>query len=161
LKKFILFKINTPRNYFRLTKIYNHLKTNKMPTFAQIARTLKRQNKKRSNRVPALSKKPQRKASCVKLFTTTPRKPNSALRKVARIKYRVVKKAKVVIKQTFAFIPGEGHNLKEHGVVLFRGGKTQDLPGMKYKLVRGKFDFKGLINRKNARSKYGTKKPSK
>jgi len=132
-----------------------------MPTFNQISKQLQRDTKKRNIRVPALSKKPQRKASCVKLFTTTPRKPNSALRKVARIKYRHVVKFKSKIKYTFAFIPGEGHSLKEHGVVLFRGGRTQDLPGMKYKLVRGKFDFKGLVNRRNARSKYGAKKPAK
>ncbi len=132
-----------------------------MPTFNQISKLSKRLEKKRNIRVPALSKKPQRKASCVKLFTTTPRKPNSALRKVAKIRYRHVVKSLVTVKFTFAFIPGEGHTLKEHGVVLFRGGRTQDLPGMKYKLVRGKFDFKGLTNRANARSKYGTKKPSK
>jgi len=132
-----------------------------MPTFNQISKLSKRLGKKRNIRVPALSKKPQRKASCVKLFTTTPRKPNSALRKVAKIRYRHVVKSSVTVKFAFAFIPGEGHTLKEHGVVLFRGGRTQDLPGMKYKLVRGKFDFKGLANRANARSKYGTKKPSK
>jgi small subunit ribosomal protein S12 len=132
-----------------------------MPTFNQISKQLQRNKKKRNIRVPALSKKPQRKASCVKLFTTTPRKPNSALRKVAKIKYRNVVKFQSTIKYTFAFIPGEGHTLKEHGVVLFRGGRTQDLPGMKYKLIRGKFDFKGLVNRRNARSKYGAKKPAK
>ena len=78
---------------------------------------------------------------------------------MAKIKYRSVYKAAVTVRNTFAYIPGEGHSLKEHGVVLFRGGRTQDLPGLKYKLVRGKFDFKGLPNRRNARSKYGTKKP--
>ena len=132
-----------------------------MPTFNQISKQLQRNKKKRNIRVPALSKKPQRKASCVKLFTTTPRKPNSALRKVAKIKYRNVVKFQCTIKYTFAFISSEGHTLKEHGVVLFRGGRTQDLPGMKYKLIRGKFDFKGLVNRRNARSKYGAKKPAK
>ena len=132
-----------------------------MPTINQISKLLHRLKKKRNVRVPALSKKPQRKASCVKLFTTTPRKPNSALRKVAKLRYRSVFKSKVTTKYTFAFIPGEGHSLKEHGVVLFRGGRTQDLPGMKYKLIRGKYDFKGLLNRKNGRSKYGIKKPIK
>ncbi len=131
-----------------------------MPTFNQIIKQNQRSKKKRAARVPALSKKPCRKASCVKLFTTTPRKPNSALRKVAKIKYRSVVKGLATVKYTFAFIPGEGHNLKEHGVVLFRGGRTQDLPGYKYKLIRGKFDFKGLTNRRNARSKYGAKKPT-
>ncbi len=132
-----------------------------MPTFNQIAKQLQRTKKKRNVRVPALDKKPQRKASCVKLFTTTPRKPNSALRKVAKIRYRRVIKAAVTVKFTFAYIQGIGHSLKEHAVVLFRGGRTQDLPGMKYKLIRGKFDFKTLPNRSNARSKYGVKKPAK
>jgi len=132
-----------------------------MPTFNQLSKLLQRLKKKKNVQDPALSKKPQRKANCVKLFTTTPRKPNSALRKVAKIRYKPVVKAFVTTKFTFAFIPGEGHTLKEHAAVLFRGGRTQDLPGMKYKLVRGKLDFKGLLNRKNARSKYGTKKPSK
>jgi small subunit ribosomal protein S12 len=130
-----------------------------MPTLNQISRTPQRQSKKRTVRVPALNMKPQRRASCVKLFTTTPRKPNSALRKVAKIKYNHKVNGRIVSRMTFAFIPGEGHTLKEHGVVLFRGGRTQDLPGMKYKLIRGKFDLKGLVNRRNARSKYGTKKP--
>ena len=133
---------------------------NKVPTLSQIAQTIQRAKKRRTVRVPALSKKPQRKASCVKLFTKTPRKPNSALRKVAKIKYRSVVKGSTTIKFTFAYIPGEGHSLKEHGVVLFRGGRTQDLPGFKYKLIRGKFDFRGLPNRRNARSKYGCKKPT-
>lgn len=131
-----------------------------MPTFAQIGKLIQRMHKKRNIRVPALSRKPQRKASCVKLFTTTPRKPNSALRKVAKIRYRHVVKSIVTNKYTFAYIPGIGHTLKEHAVVLFRGGRTQDLPGMKYKLMRGKYDFKALVGRKHARSKYGTKKPA-
>ena len=130
-----------------------------MPTFQQIGKRLLRLKKKRNISVPALGNKPQRRANCTKLFTTTPRKPNSALRKVAKIRYRNVVKHKSTVKFTFAFIPGEGHTLKEHGVVLFRGGRTQDLPGMKYKLIRGKFDFKPIGDRKNARSKYGTKKP--
>ena len=134
----------------------NHI----MPTFNQIARTLQRAKKRRAIPVPALSQKPMRKASCVRLFTMTPRKPNSGLRKVAKIKYRSVVKAAVKIKYTFAFIPGEGHSLKEHGVVLFRGGRCQGLPGLKYKLIRGKFDLKGLSQRRNARSKYGAKKPA-
>jgi len=130
-----------------------------MPTFHQIAQTNQRAKKRRNLRVPALGNNPQRKASCVKVFTTTPRKPNSAIRKLAKIKYRSVAHGEVTVKMTFAYIPGEGHTLKEHGVVLFRGGRTQDLPGLKYKLVRGKYDFKSLALRRNARSKYGTKKP--
>lgn len=130
-----------------------------MPTFNQLIKSLQRLKKKRNKKVPALNQNPQRKASCVKLFTTTPRKPNSALRKVARIRYRTILKGKAKVKFTFAFIPGETHNLKEHASVLFRGGRTQDLPGMKYKLVRGKYDLKGLATRRNARSKYGAKRP--
>lgn len=130
-----------------------------MPTFQQIGKTIQRTKKKRNVSVPALGNKPQRRANCVKLFTTTPRKPNSALRKVAKIRYRNIIKHSSTVKFTFAFIPGEGHVLKEHAVVLFRGGRTQDLPGYKYKLIKGKFDFRALGDRKNARSKYGIKKP--
>jgi small subunit ribosomal protein S12 len=131
-----------------------------MPTFSQIAKTLKRLKKKRNVPVPALNKKPQRKAVCVKVFTTTPRKPNSAQRKVAKIRYKVVAdgEADRVSKFTIAYIPGEGHNLKEYSAVWFRGGRTQDLPGLKYKLMRGKGDFEPLLKRKTARSKYGVKK---
>ncbi len=131
-----------------------------MPTFAQIARKLQREKKKRNVPVPALNKKPQRKAVCVKVFTTTPRKPNSALRKVARVRYKIVcsgEKEKVS-KFVITYIPGEGHNLKEYSAVWFRGGRTQDLPGLKYKLMRGKGDFEPLMKRKTARSKYGVKK---
>jgi small subunit ribosomal protein S12 len=131
-----------------------------MPTYNQICRTFQRTKKKRNISVPALGNKPQRRANCVKLFTTTPRKPNSALRKVAKVRYRSVVKNISTLKFTFAFIPGEGHTLKEHAVVLFRGGRTQDLPGIKYKLIRGKFDLRALSDRRNARSKYGTKKPA-
>ena len=144
----------------RMLKGSSPFLSNFMPTFQQIIRTIQRLKKKRNVSVPALGNKPQRRANCVKLFTTTPRKPNSALRKVAKIRYRNVKKHISTVKFTFAFIPGEGHTLKEHGVVLFRGGRTQDLPGIKYKLIRGKFDFRALADRKNARSKYGTKKPA-
>jgi small subunit ribosomal protein S12 len=132
-----------------------------MPTFNQLSKLPKRIKKKRNIRVPALDKKPQRRATCIKIFTTTPRKPNSALRKVARIRYRKVVKSKVTFKITFAYIQGIGHTLKEHAAVIFRGGRTQDLPGLKYKLVRGKLDFKALTGRVHARSKYGLKKPSK
>ena len=120
-----------------------------------------KQRKPHKSRSPALKRNPQQSAIVKRSFITTPRKPNSALRKVAKIKYRNVVKFQSTIKYTFAFIPGEVHTLKEHGVVLFRGGRTQDLPGMKYKLIRGKFDFKGLVTRRNARSKYGAQKPAK
>jgi small subunit ribosomal protein S12 len=129
-----------------------------MPTFTQLGKTLQRLKKKRNMHVPALGGKPQRKAICIKAFITTPRKPNSAKRKVAKIRYRRVKKTKAVLKITFAYIPGIGHTLKEFSALLFRGGRTQDLPSMKYKLIRGKFDFAALENRTNGRSKYGVKK---
>lgn len=98
-----------------------------------------------------LEKKPQRKGVCVKVFTKTPRKPNSAIRKVARIR---LNNKKLVT----TYIMGEGHNLREHSNVLMRGGRVKDLPGIKYKLIRGIYDFRGLTTRKNSRSKYGTKK---
>lgn len=131
-----------------------------MPTLSQISKSSQRKKKKRNVPVPALNRKPQRKAICFKIFTTTPRKPNSALRKVARIRYKAVcsgEKHKIS-KFITAYIPGEGHNLKEYSAVWFRGGRTQDVPGLKYKLIRGKGDFEPLAARKSARSKYGVKK---
>ena len=125
-----------------------------MPTFNQIARTLQRLQKKRNVRVPALSKKPQRKASCVKVFTTTPRKPNSALRKVAKV--RLTNGYEVI-----SYIGGEGHNLQEHSVVLIRGGRVKDLPGVRYHTVRGSLDCSGVSDRRQSRSKYGAKRPKK
>lgn len=101
--------------------------------------------------MPALDKCPQKKGVCLKIITRTPKKPNSALRKLALI--RLSNK-----KRIYGYIPGEGHNLQEHSVVLVRGGRTKDLPGIKYKLIRGVYDFKGLKDRKQARSKYGTKR---
>jgi len=112
---------------------------------------LKKRNKKlKWNKVPALEKNPQKKGVCVKIFTKTPRKPNSALRKVAKIKLSNQKKIDT-------YIPGIGHNLQEFSVVLMRGGRVKDLPGVKYHLIRGKFDLTGLHERKNSRSKYGGK----
>ncbi|TIB64756.1 hypothetical protein E3P77_01256 [Wallemia ichthyophaga] len=104
------------------------------------------------SKAPALENNPQKKGVCTKVYTTKPKKPNSAIRKVARVKLsngRVVR----------AYIPGEGHNLQEHSVVLLRGGRTQDLPGVRYKIIRGALDFSGVVGRANARSKYGSKKP--
>jgi len=98
-----------------------------------------------------LLKNPQRKGTCVRVFTQTPRKPNSAIRKVARVR---LSNRKLLT----AYIPGEGHNLREHSSVLIRGGRIKDLPGIKYRCIRGVYDFKGLVKRKQARSKYGTKK---
>ena len=131
-----------------------------MPTFNQIIKTKQRKKKKRNVPVPALNQKPQRKAVCMKVFSVTPRKPNSALRKVTRARYKVVCSGeKLRISKFFlAHIPGEGHKLKQFCAVWFRGGRTQDVPGLKYKLIRGKGDFEPLFSRTSARSKYGVRK---
>jgi len=121
-----------------------------MPTINQLILN-KRMKKKRSKRVPALQKCPQKKGVCVRILTRTPKKPNSALRKLALIKLSNKKRI-------YAYISGEGHTLQEHSVILIRGGRVKDLPGIKYKLIRGAFDFEGLAKRKQARSKYGAKK---
>jgi small subunit ribosomal protein S12 len=121
-----------------------------MPTVNQLCRKI-RKPKKKLEKSPALKKSPQKKGVCLKVFTKTPKKPNSALRKVAKL--RLSTTAKIT-----AYIPGEGHTLQEYSTVLMRGGRVKDLPGVKYHLVRGKYDFLGLKNRKQARSKYGTKK---
>ena len=107
------------------------------------------------NKTPALQKCPQKKGVCLKVYTKTPKKPNSAVRKVANVRLGLTKK------KVISYIPGIGHNLQEHSVVLIRGGRVQDLPGVKYHLIRGKHDLNGLKNRKTSRSKYGTKKPVK
>lgn len=122
-----------------------------MPTYQQLIRK-PRIAKKRSKKVPALEQCPQKKGVCIKLVTRTPKKPNSAIRKLAllRLSNR---------KRIYGYIPGEGkHSLQEHSVVLIRGGRVKDLPGIKYKLVRGVYDFEGVKGRKNGRSKYGTKR---
>lgn len=121
-----------------------------MPTLNQLIRK-SRKKKKRSLKVPALQNCPQRKGVCLKIFIRTPKKPNSAKRKLAKI--RLTNK-----KIISGYIPGEGHNLQEHSVVLIRGGRVKDVPGLKYKIIRGVYDFEGLKQRKQARSKYGTKK---
>lgn len=110
-----------------------------------------RKKKKKINKTPALDKCPQKRGICSKLVLRTPKKPNSALRKI--VKLRLSNR-----KSIYAYIPGEGHNLQAYSLVIIRGGRVKDLPGIKYHLVRGKLDFKGLINRKSSRSKYGTKK---
>ena len=124
-----------------------------MPTINQLCRT-KRLTKSRRNKVPALDFNPQKKGICLKIFLRTPKKPNSALRKLARLRLTNGKKVT-------AYIPGEGHKLQEYSTVLIRGGRVKDLPGIKYHIVRGKLDFSGLKNRKTSRSKYGTKKLTK
>ena len=121
-----------------------------MPTINQLIKN-SRIKKKRSMRVPALQKCPQKKGVCLKIFIRTPKKPNSAKRKLAKIR---LTNHKVVS----GYISGEGHTLQEHSVVLIRGGRVKDLPGVKYKIIRGVYDFEGLKGRKQARSKYGVKK---
>lgn len=121
-----------------------------MPTLKQLQRK-SRFKKKPLKKSPALQKCPQKRGFCLKVYTMTPKKPNSALRKVAKVRLST---RKAVI----AYIPGEGHSLQQYSSVLVRGGRVKDLPGVKYHLVRGKFDLLGIKARKNARSKYGTKK---
>ena len=121
-----------------------------MPTFNQLYKK-KRKKKTKLNKTPALQRCPQKKGICTKLVLRTPKKPNSALRKLAKL--RLTNK-----KIVYAYIPGEGHNLKEYSTVIIRGGRVKDLPGIKYHIVRGRLDFYGLAKRTTARSKYGTKK---
>ena len=121
-----------------------------MPTINQLIKN-KRIKKKRALKRPALDRCPQKKGVCLKIVVRSPRKPNSALRKLALI--RLSNK-----KRIYGYIPGEGHNLQEHSVVLVRGGRVKDVPGLKYKIIRGVYDFEGLTKRKQARSKYGAKK---
>ena len=125
-----------------------------MATINQLC--LKKQRKKKlfKTKTPALFSNPQKKGVCVKVFTRTPKKPNSALRKVARLKLSNGRRIE-------AYIPGEGHNIQEYSVVLIKGGRVPDLPGCKYHLIRGKYDLQGVKNRQQARSKYGAKKSNK
>ena len=122
-----------------------------MPTVNQLRRK-PRVKQKKKNKVPALQACPQKRGVCTRVYTTTPKKPNSALRKVARI--RLTNGHEVI-----AYIPGEGHNLQEHSVVTIRGGRVKDLPGVRYHIVRGSLDTQGVKNRKCSRSKYGAQKP--
>ena len=121
-----------------------------MPTTNQLVRD-ERKVRKEKSATPALQGSPQRRGVCTRVSTYTPKKPNSALRKIARV--RLTNGVEVT-----AYIPGEGHNLQEHSVVLVRGGRVKDLPGVRYKVVRGSLDTLGVNNRKQGRSKYGTKK---
>ena len=124
-----------------------------MPTVNQLIRK-SRQPQKARNKVPAMEANPQKRGVCTRVYTTTPKKPNSALRKVAKV--RLTNGYEVV-----SYIPGEGHNLQEHSVVLIRGGRVKDLPGVRYHIVRGSLDLQGVKDRKQARSKYGAKRPKK
>ena len=122
-----------------------------MPTINQLVRKGREKIIKR-NKVPALEACPQKRGVCTRVYTTTPKKPNSALRKVARVKLTNVQ-------EVSAYIPGEGHNLQEHSVVLIRGGRVKDLPGVRYHILRGTLDTQGVSTRKQRRSLYGAKKP--
>ena len=121
-----------------------------MPTINQLVRK-GREPAVSKSKVPALGQSPQKRGVCTRVYTTTPKKPNSALRKVARVKLSSNM-------EITAYIPGEGHNLQEHSIVLVRGGRVKDLPGVRYKIIRGSLDTQGVRNRKQARSRYGAKK---
>ena len=122
-----------------------------MPTINQLIRKSRKRIIEKS-KVPALEASPQKRGVCTRVYTTTPKKPNSALRKVARV--RLSNGHEVT-----SYIPGEGHNLQEHSVVLIRGGRVKDLPGVRYHILRGNLDTQGVLARKQQRSKYGAKKP--
>ena len=123
----------------------------RMPTINQLIRK-GRKAKTVRNKVPALEACPQKRGVCTRVYTTTPKKPNSALRKVARV--RLTNSFEVT-----SYIPGEGHNLQEHSVVMIRGGRVKDLPGVRYHIIRGTLDTQGVDDRRQRRSKYGTKRP--
>lgn len=122
-----------------------------MPTISQLIRKERKRIEKRM-KTPALQSCPQRRGVCVRVYTTTPKKPNSALRKVARV--RLTNGIEVT-----SYIPGEGHNLQEHSVVMIHGGRVKDLPGVRYHIVRGSLDTSGVQDRRQGRSKYGAKRP--
>jgi len=122
-----------------------------LPTINQLIRKGRKQVIEKA-KTPALGSSPQKRGVCTRVYTSTPKKPNSALRKVARV--RLTNQIEVT-----AYIPGEGHNLQEHSIVLIRGGRVKDLPGVRYHIVRGTMDTSGVGDRKRSRSKYGTKKP--
>ncbi|MBL7988273.1 MAG: 30S ribosomal protein S12 [Chlorobi bacterium] len=124
-----------------------------MPTINQLVRKGRQEELYKSNS-PALDRCPQRRGVCTRVYTTTPKKPNSALRKVAKV--RLSNQQEVI-----AYIPGEGHNLQEHSIVLIRGGRVKDLPGVRYHIVRGTLDTQGVAKRQQGRSKYGAKRPKK
>ena len=124
-----------------------------MPTIAQLVRK-GRQKLTDKSKSPALDSCPQRRGVCTRVYTTTPKKPNSAMRKVARVRL-------TNSKEVNAYIPGEGHNLQEHSIVMIRGGRVKDLPGVRYHIIRGALDTSGVDGRNQSRSKYGTKRPKK
>lgn len=122
-----------------------------MPTINQLVRK-GREPQKAKSKVPAMEQNPQKRGVCTRVYTTTPKKPNSALRKVAKV--RLTNQREVI-----SYIPGEGHNLQEHSVVLIRGGRVRDLPGVRYHVLRGVLDTQGVKDRRQSRSKYGAKRP--
>ena len=124
-----------------------------MPTISQLVRKGRKRLTSKS-KSPALDSSPQRRGVCTRVYTTTPKKPNSAMRKVARVRLTNGKEVN-------AYIPGEGHNLQEHSIVLIRGGKVKDLPGVRYHIIRGALDTAGVSDRTQRRSKYGAKRPKK
>ncbi len=124
-----------------------------MPTINQLVRKGRRRIKKKTS-APALQGCPQKRGVCTRVYTSTPKKPNSAIRKVARV--RLTNGYEIT-----AYIPGEGHNLQEHSIVLIRGGRVKDLPGVRYHIIRGALDASGVEGRTNSRSKYGVKRPKK
>jgi small subunit ribosomal protein S12 len=138
-----------PKNWGTYNRKFNHFQH--MPTIQQLVRKGRSKLVDKS-KSPALASCPQRRGVCTRVYTTTPKKPNSAMRKVARV--RLTNKFEVT-----AYIPGEGHNLQEHSIVLIRGGRVKDLPGVRYHIIRGSLDTSGVDGRNQRRSKYGTKKP--
>jgi len=124
-----------------------------MPTINQLVRQ-GRQVETIKSKSPAMQNSPQRRGVCTRVYTTTPKKPNSALRKVAKVRLSTKERVE-------SYIPGEGHNLQEHSIVLVRGGRVKDLPGVRYKIVRGSLDTQGVKDRKQARSRYGAKREKK
>jgi small subunit ribosomal protein S12 len=139
------------KNIYRNSIATCRIVDNTMPTMNQLVRHGRSPQGKR-NKVPAMQACPQKRGVCTRVYTTTPKKPNSALRKVARV--RLTNGFEVT-----AYIPGEGHNLQEHSVVLIRGGRVKDLPGVRYHIIRGTLDTQGVNNRRQRRSAYGAKRP--
>jgi small subunit ribosomal protein S12 len=150
-KKLLFFKKKKYLCEPKLTDVYSHNYQYSMPTISQLVRKGRKKMVDKS-KAPALDSCPQRRGVCVRVYTTTPKKPNSAMRKVARVRLTNQKEVN-------AYIPGEGHNLQEHSIVLIRGGRVKDLPGVRYHLIRGALDTSGVEGRTQRRSKYGTKRP--
>jgi small subunit ribosomal protein S12 len=146
---------NTPDRVGRIVSVKVRILKgeNVVPTIQQLVRRGRAEKTTKTN-TPALKGSPQRRGVCTRVYTTTPKKPNSALRKVARV--RLTSGMEVT-----AYIPGEGHNLQEHSIVLVRGGRVKDLPGVRYKIIRGSLDTQGVKNRKQSRSRYGAKREKK